>query len=234
MRVSLGFFVLIPYPTGPIALLGFYADLPALIINQDYRRYLPDLIQLLFFLEMVLPAIVSIDLYILLVLLLWWGAASTPLCPPILFFLQLDSGHRGGWLPQTRKLSHHVPSLLPLEHLLGEILLLLAGRPLRVLVKYHVLEDLLRLLLCQLRVETQLSDLVQVVLQEEKSLQGELSWLLQQPLRLQVIQDEGRPRVNHFVDLPQLRVGRLVILILDYRVESLSDPLRVQGTRTLL
>ena len=99
MRVSLGFFVLIPYPTGPIALLGFDADLPALIINQDYRRYLPDLIQLLLFLEMLLPAIVCIDLYILLVLLLWWGATSTPLCPPILLFLQLDSGHRCRWLP---------------------------------------------------------------------------------------------------------------------------------------
>lgn len=119
MRVSLRLFVLIPYPTSPIALLGLYANLPALIINQDYRRYLPDLIQLLLFLEMVLPAIVSIDFYILLVFLLWWGPASTPLCPPILFFLQLDSGHRGGWLPQTRKLSHDIPALLPLEHLLS-------------------------------------------------------------------------------------------------------------------
>ena len=147
MRVSLRFLVLIPYPPRPIALLGLYADRSALIINQDNRRDLPDLIKLLLFLEMLLPTIESIDLYILLVFLLWWPTASTPLCSPFLFFLQLDSGHSGRWLPQARELSHDIPALFTLEHLLSEILLLLAGRPLRVLVKHYILQDLLGLFL---------------------------------------------------------------------------------------
>ena len=115
---------------------------------------------------MLLPTIVSIDLYILLVLLLWWASTSAPLCPPVLFFLQLDRSHGGRWFPQARELSHDIPALFPLEHLISKILLLLAGRPLRVLVKYHILQDLLSLFLCQLWVETQLSNLVQVILQE--------------------------------------------------------------------
>jgi hypothetical protein len=115
---------------------------------------------------MFLPPIVSIDLNILLVLLLWWGTTSTSLCPPILFILQLYRGHRGRRLPQARELSHDIPGLVPLEQLLSGILLLLTWWPLRVLIKYHVLQDLLGLLLCQLRVEAQLSYLVQVILQE--------------------------------------------------------------------
>lgn len=109
---------------------------------------------------MVLPTIVSIDFYILLVLLLWWPATSAPLRPPILFFLQLDRSHCCRWFPQARELSHDIPALFSLEHLLSEIFLLLAGRELRVLVKYHILQDLLGLFLCKLWVETQLSNLV--------------------------------------------------------------------------